>query len=448
MRIDPIRSWIIGGLGLAIAGCGQHGPQVVDKPIIPVADPATARPVQFHRIVIDIKRGTDIGLIGKGIGYCTQLDRWHYRPGDLSFAGKELTERFRAELTAARYNVVGDPDALFDDPSAWKAEYLVAGAIKSMNVDLCYAYDRWQDETTVNGYAVMEVNWQIYSRLDRKVVYQTTTQGRGNMAQASVTGDPDVFLDGFAQATRNLLGDRGFHDLIAGETPVRSAGPAIALQEAVVPNGAPFKGAIQQNMQAVRANVVTVRSVAGHGSGFFIDDAGHVLTNEHVVGGADRVKVILGVRAAADGTVIAADARRDVALVKVAPAGLHGLPMRLSGRDRCRGLCRGFAALGGAQRHGQQGHRQRVRSFDDLEYIQSDVTTVEGSSGGPLLDERGNVVGITARASPRRARPPASTSSSRLADALRALGSAAWRRELERGAQPSQPDPGNRFSAR
>ncbi len=423
MRIDSILPLIIGGLVLAIASCGQRGPQVVDKPIIPVADPATARPVQFHRIVIDIKRGTDIGLVGKGITYCTELNRWLYRPGDLSFSGKELTERFRAELTAAHYNVVGDPDALFDDPSAWKAEYLVAGAIKSMNVDLCYAYDRWQGETEVSGFAVMEVNWQVYSRLDRKVVYQTTTQGRGNIAPASVTGDPDVFLDGFAQATRNLLGDRGFHDLITGEASVRTARLAIALQEAVVPNGAPFKGVIEQNMQTVRANVVTVRSVEGHGSGFFIDDAGHLLTNEHVVDGTDHVKVILESGQELEGAVIAADPRRDVALVKVAPAGLRGLPLHAARPEiGAEVYAVGSPILEELSGTVSKGIVSAYRSFDGLEYIQSDVTTVGGSSGGPLLDERGNVVGVTVLGFTEADAPAGVNLFIPIGDALRALG--------------------------
>ena len=109
MRSESLLATIVAGLILAIAGCGQQGPKVADMAIIPVADPATARPVQFHRIVFDIKRGTDIGLLGKGIGYCTQWNRWLYRPGDLSFSGKELTENFRSVLMAANYNVVGDP---------------------------------------------------------------------------------------------------------------------------------------------------------------------------------------------------------------------------------------------------------------------------------------------------------------------------------------------------
>jgi serine protease Do len=423
MRIKLIRSLIFAWFALAIAGCGPRGPQVVDKQIIPVADSTTARPLQFQRIVIDIKRGTDIGMLSKGIGFCTESHRWLYRPGDLSFSGKELTEAFRSELTAANYNVVGDPDALFDDPSAWKAEYLVAGAIKSMNADLCYFYDRFVADTKVYGYAVMEVNWQVYSRLDRKVVYQITTQGRGDTKEPTVTGDPDVFLDGFAQATRNLLADPGFHDLITGATPTRTAGPAIALQEAVAPNGAPFEGTIRQNMQAVRANVVTVRSVEGHGSGFFIDSAGHVLTNEHVVGGSGRVKVILESGQQLDGTVIAADARRDVAVVKVAPAGLSGLPLRVARPEiGAEVYAVGSPLLEELSGTVSKGIVSAYRSFDGLDYIQSDVTTVEGSSGGPLLDDHGNVLGITVAAFTEADVPAGINLFIPIGDALRALG--------------------------
>lgn len=292
-----------------------------------------------------------------------------------------------------------------------------------MNVDLCYFYDRFVDDTKVYGYAVMEVNWQIYSRLDRKVVYQTTTQGRGDAKEPSITGDPDVFLDGFAQATRNLLADRGFHDLITGVTPTRTAGSVIALQEAIAPNGELFKGTILQNMQAVRANVVTVRSVAGHGSGFFIDDAGHVLTNEHVVRSSDRVKVILESGQQLEGTVIAADGRRDVAIVKVAPAGLPGLPVRAARPEiGAEVYAVGSPLLEELSGTVSKGIVSAYRSFDGLDYIQSDVTAVEGSSGGPLLDDRGNVMGITASGFTEAEAPAGINLFIPIGDALRALG--------------------------
>jgi S1-C subfamily serine protease len=421
--IRKLRRFAIAAAMAALAGCGAQAPEVADRAIIPVADPSAARPVQFHRIVIDIDRGTDVGWLGRGIGFCTERQRWVYRPGQLSLFGKELTETFRAELTAANYNVVGDPDALFNDPSAWQAEYLIAGAVKNLNAGLCYAFDRWTNETKVHGFAVMEVNWQIYGRLDRKVVYQTTTQGRGDIRAPSVTGDPDVFLDAFAQATRNLLGDGGFHDLIAGEAPARAPRPAVTLQEAVVPNGVLFRDPIRRNMQLVRANVVTVRSVDGHGSGFFIDGNGHVLTNEHVVGGAARVKIILESGEGLEGTVIATDPRRDVALVKTAPSGRTGLPVRgvrpAVGDEVYAVGSPMFEELSGTV---SKGIISALRSFDGLEYIQSDVATVGGSSGGPLLDERGNAIGVTVSGFTEGEAPTGLNLFIPIADALRALG--------------------------
>jgi S1-C subfamily serine protease len=407
----------------ALAGCGAQPPDVADRPIIPVADSAAARPVQFHRIVIDIDRGTDVGWLSRGIGFCTEMQRWVYRPGQLSLFGKEVTETFRAELMAANYNVVGDPDALFQDSTAWQAEYLIAGAVKNLNAGLCYAFNRWTNQTMIHGFAVMEVNWQIYSRLDRKVVYQTMTQGRGDIRAPSVTGDPDVFLDAFAQATRNLLGDRGFHDLIAGEAPPQAPRPAVTLREAVVPNGALFGDAIQRNMATVRANVVTVRSVEGHGSGFFIDGAGHVLTNEHVVGGAARVNVILESGQELEGTVIATDPRRDVALVKAAPGGQRGLPVRETrpaiGDEVYAVGSPMLEALSGTV---SKGIVSALRNFDGLDYIQSDVVTAGGSSGGPLLDDRGNVVGVTVSGFTEGEAPTGLNLFIPIADALRALG--------------------------
>ncbi len=406
-----------------LAGCGVQAPEVADRPIIPVADPAAARPVQFHRVVIDIDRGTNVGWLGRGVGFCTESRPWVYKPGQLSLFGKEVTEAFRAELMAANYNVVGDPDALFNDSSAWQAEYLIAGAVKSLNANLCYVFDRWTNETKVRGFAIMEVSWQIYSRLDRKVVYQTTTQGRGDITAPSVTGDPDVFLDGFAQATRNLLGDRGFHDLVAGEAPAQAPRPAVTLQEAVVPNGAVFKDAIQRNMQIVRANVVTVRSVEGHGSGFFIDGAGHLLTNEHVVGGGARVRIILESGQELEGTVIATDPRRDVALIRTAPSGRMGLPVRgvrpAIGDEVYAVGSPMFEELSGTV---SKGIVSALRSFDGLEYIQSDVAIIGGSSGGPLLDERGNVIGVTVSGFTEGEAPTGLNLFIPIADALGSLG--------------------------
>lgn len=395
----------LGGALLLLAGCGAQVPQVANREVIRVADPATARPVQFQRIVMDIPRGTDIGTISEGINFCSQLRRNIYRGGRESFADSDLTRAFKSELEAANYRVVGDPDALFDDPSQWKAEYLIAGSVRRMQTRICHAYSQWEGITKSNGEVFLEVHWQVYSRLDRKVAYELTTQGRGEVTNLEVEGDVAAFYDAFAQATRNMLGDRGFHDLVTGQSTDAKAGsdagaPATgsvaAVPTAVAVNRAEFKEPIQSNMSAVLANVVTIRVADGHGSGFFIDRAGHLLTNAHVVEGMSNVKVILASGQLVDGAVIATNVRRDIALVQVAPTGVVGLPVR---GDRPQ-VGSEVYAIGAPVDESlsasvSKGIISAFRLHEGLQLIQSDVTTYGGSSGGPLLDSKGNVVGVT-----------------------------------------------------
>jgi S1-C subfamily serine protease len=406
-----------------LAGCGSQAPEVAERPVIRVADSSTARPLQFHRMVVDMDRGTEIGRLGEGIDFCTDWRRWIYRPGQLSFSTEELTETFGAELRAANYNVVGDPDALFDDPSDWKAEYLVAGAVKNMKAELCYSYGSFEGDTDVSGFVVMDVNWQVYSRLDRRVVYQTTTQGRG-VTSSSVTGDPDVFLDAFAQATRNLLGDRGFYELITGDVPsTEQAKRAGHAPTAFAPRGL-FTQPIAANMAAVRNNVVVVYAGGGHGSGFVIDDAGDLLTNEHVVRTAERVRVRFESGEEATAAVLATDVRRDVALLRIDRGGTGGLPIR----SELPAIGAEVYAVGAPLDPSysatvSKGIVSALRTIDGELWIQSDVNVQPGNSGGPLLDARGNIVGITSRGESTDAGTPSGINFFvPIADALSRLG--------------------------
>src|SRR5262245_52925181 len=86
-----------------LAGCqGQSRIQpVAEQPVISVADPSEARPVQFSRIVIDRRRGEQIGTFREGRGYCSQAGTLIYRGGRMTFDDRELSETFRHELERA-----------------------------------------------------------------------------------------------------------------------------------------------------------------------------------------------------------------------------------------------------------------------------------------------------------------------------------------------------------
>jgi S1-C subfamily serine protease len=407
---------------LAAAG-GAHSadaPKVAEPPVIRVEHPEQARPLQFQGVVIKLRVGTVAGELQDGV-FCTRVRDlvWH---GDQSAVDDgEVRDVFRQELTAAGYRVVGDPDAVFEDESGSEAEYLVAGLIKQMRANVCHLRESAFNSEGWTGDAALSVEWQVYSRLERKVVYQHTTQGSAEITEWRATGDRDAVNEAFAQATRGLLADRAFHHLIAeSDAPSK---PAATEMTAFVARKA-FTRPIAKNVKEIQRNVVVVFAGGGHGSGFVIDNVGHILTNEHVVRAAQRVKVRFESGQEETAAVLAADARRDVALLKIDRMGTGGLPI-------------GFdpAAIGdtvyavGAPLDPtysatvSKGIVSGVREIDDETWIQSDVNVQHGSSGGPLLDDRGNVIGMTARGAPNEAGAPSGVNFFvPITDALKRLG--------------------------
>ena len=203
----------------------------------------------------------------------------------------------------------------------------------------------------------------------------------------------------------------------AGEstTAVKGTLGAFDLTEA---SAAPaFDNEEQQNIAVYKkalASVVNITSTAvafdffygsvpqqGQGSGFILDKQGLILTNNHVIDNAQRVEVTLSDKHKYKATVLTVDKNHDLALLKIdapnlTPATLSdsrslavgqrvyaiGNPFGLSG-TMTRGIISAIRSI-----RGPQGN-----PIEDA--IQTDAAVNPGNSGGPLLNSRGEVIGIT-----------------------------------------------------
>ena len=193
-----------------------------------------AKLIEFRKIVIKIPLGEQIGRIQYGFG-CFPGATLNWRGGRLNITDEELTDTFRKELESLNYRVVGDPYALFGDPAAWKAEILVAGLVTKVEVNTCFPYSgsptlHVGNTSALKGGAFMRVAWQVYSRLDGKVVFETTTEGSYHTDEVISGGFPVVLRNAFASCVRNLLANAGFHSLVlrnehddAGQRPNRTS---------------------------------------------------------------------------------------------------------------------------------------------------------------------------------------------------------------------------------
>ncbi len=140
----------------------------------------------------------------------------------------------------------------------------------------------------------------------------------------------------------------------------------------------------------------------GQGSGFILDKEGHILTNNHVIDNAQRVEVTLFDKHKYNATVVGVDKGHDLALLQInnapnlQPATLAesqsltvgqrvyaiGNPFGLSG-TMTRGIISAIRSIRGADNN----------PIEDA--IQTDAAVNPGNSGGPLLNSRGEVIGIT-----------------------------------------------------
>lgn len=215
--------WTLAALSVfALWGCAiKPVPVVENKTPRPLVAGTDAKPIQFHGIVTKLPLGEEIGQYQYGFG-CFPGSKIGWRGGKLNVTDEELIETFRKELTSQHYLVVGDPYALFGDPSSWKAEILVAGLVNKVDIRVCVPYSgspnvNIGNTSLVKGGVFMQVGWQIFSRAAGKVVYEATTQGSYNTEETVSGGIPVFLLNAFAANVRNLLADPGFHALVQME---------------------------------------------------------------------------------------------------------------------------------------------------------------------------------------------------------------------------------------
>ena len=137
----------------------------------------------------------------------------------------------------------------------------------------------------------------------------------------------------------------------------------------------------------------------GVGSGFILSADGFIMTNAHVVDGADEVIVTLTDKRELRARIIGADRRTDVAVVKVEATGLPFVKIGDANRLRVGEWVMAIGSpfgLDNTVTAGIVSAKQRDTG-DFLPFIQTDVAINPGNSGGPLINLRGEVVGINSQ---------------------------------------------------
>ncbi|MDO4896581.1 MAG: Do family serine endopeptidase [Moraxella sp.] len=151
-----------------------------------------------------------------------------------------------------------------------------------------------------------------------------------------------------------------------------------------------------------RVNVPDIPTIEyGYGTGFFVSSDGYILTNHHVVDGAKTITVTLKDRSELDAVLVGSDASSDIAVLKIKGKNYPALKvgnstaLKVGEPVLAIGSPFGFdysASAGIVSAKSRNFSREAVVPF-----IQTDVALNQGNSGGPLFNQKGEVVGINSR---------------------------------------------------
>jgi len=414
-----------------LAGCGSMVKEVeyAEAPIIP--ETAAPAPIKYSGIKLLLPPGMNVGSLQGGLFCLSPAYPVNRNILKKSIDPAFLRQTFHDALEANGYDVVGSLDVFFEpEDEEQRGDYSIGAKLKDLQVNICnsepkpYMLDWLTGMPGERGQLYAAFDWSIYDRLKRTVVYQTRTEGYTKRRVPNTEGLALLFHDAFEMAVHNLAADENLRALIFdGVKPPRDwdkrdwrgekqdARPRAfnADEEVTLPSASLSRQPFAKTAEEGRKAVVMLQK-GGHGSGFFITKQGHILTNAHVVGEARRMRVVTNIRKTGiTAEVLRVDRARDVALLKLEeiPDWLKMeeipiLPLRLDwpkvgediyaiGSPKNYKTQRGTVTKGIVSAHRRNMKYQGVRN----NYIQGDVEIHPGSSGGMLVDEHGNIAGVT-----------------------------------------------------
>ncbi len=357
-------------------------------------------PLNLERVVINIRANTKIGYHSGCLGCRYGSGDLFWDPGTVRPGIAEFRSRFFNTMGARGYTVIGDPSRLFNEESQRAAaRFLIGAEINNLEVAMARTEYMFVGPRTT-GSLRLRINWQVYSMRERRVVFETTSEGTSSIDRPNYDPVlPLMIIEAFDVAAERLSRIAAFREAVATREASYAPSQTEQLASLDIPAYRRFQGPIASRIGEVRSSSVTILSGSGHGSGFFVSEDGLILTNQHVVGNAEQVNVRLAAGVEVVGRVLRREAVRDVALVKVDITRARPLPISTT----VPGVGNEVYALGSPADPNLAGTLTRgivsaLRSFNRggvaLPMIQSDTAIYGGNSGGPLLDASGNAIGI------------------------------------------------------
>jgi len=368
---------------------------------------AESRRIRLEKVVMDLEKedgGRNVIGANYSGGSCLKKGTTlAWSKGRAEVNAKKYQDQFNKVITEYGYQAEG-AGRLFGGQQVNKAELSLAAEIKELQVNSCRSSSRFSaSRTNVNTY--LKIKWSVFDILERKIIYELTTDGSDRGTYERTTNDELSIsrFKAFRMSVKNMLADNGISKVFASD---KSGNLRLAINEKSSKQAVklPLLLGIQYGnsnnkftsiVDSLKRASVTVRSTSGHGSGFVVTNDGYVITNSHVVAKAKQVVVVFNeIELRAD--VIRDDPIRDVALLKL--RDFNGEALSISKQQPVEGETIYVIGTPLEEKLSHTVTRGIISAKRTLEdgnnYLQTDAAINPGNSGGPIFNDRGEVVGI------------------------------------------------------
>ncbi len=304
----------------------------------------------------------------------------------LGASGDGLRAIILDDMRDADLNVRGAESVLFDADRSADARFQLGGTITELRCGT-------EPEPPWPSACDIAVQWELFDTHSQSVVYEVVARGH---ARAGEAWGENPAIAALKASVRSLAGRPVLRSTLLGSpsTPTPEAPPswtgALTLKRCpATPRPLPA------GLDAALDAVVLVRSGARVGSGTVLSPDGFAVTAAHVVAGESSVEASFRSGLTLPATVVRSDRLGDIALIDIAGAGFPCMPVAetpspvgadvwaigaTAGSDPVLSVTRGIVS--------------GWRSWGDLRFLQTDASLDPGTSGGPLVDARGQLQGV------------------------------------------------------
>lgn len=236
------------------------------------------------------------------------------------------------------------------------------------------------------------ITWELFDTLNQNVIFEFSTYG---YAKCDGVGGQAIF-NAFKHALRELMANDEFVKLTTDKSSEKSDEFQYKHSQLINIEAEHQSFKLPEELEKVLDAVVLIKAGQTHGTGFAISKDGYLLTAAHVVSGLDKVHIVNKLGQTCEAEVLKLDKINDVALIKTQDCIFNPLELELENRTS---IGAEIFAIGTPLNENlswstTKGVLSGYRNIDGKRCIQTDTSLNPGSSGGPLLNKEGKVVGV------------------------------------------------------